>query len=151
MDHQCNTALQQFGEKLGIAGLCFDEYNSCLLMIDDISFNLQLKEKLNTLLIYCPLKKLDEQSPRELLLHLLEANCLGSGTHGLQLGLEKNMQVLILSGSLSTHSLSPVELEHFVQFFVDEARRWNEELASTPEPEAKKQEDIPYQGDMLRV
>ncbi|MDD2967387.1 MAG: type III secretion system chaperone [Desulfovibrionaceae bacterium] len=149
MAHQCNAVLQQFGEKLGIAGLCFDEYNSCLLMVDDISFNLQLKEELNTLLIYCPLKKLDEQSPREVLLHLLEANCLGSGTHGLQLGLEKNMQVLILSGSLSTHCLSPVELERFVQFFVDEARRWNTELHSTPE--AEKPEDIPYPTDMLRI
>jgi hypothetical protein len=128
MKNQLESILMQFGENFGIQGLCFDEYQSCMLLIDDLTFMLQSKQEQHTLLIYCPLLELEPDAPKEMLLAILEANCLGAGTHGLHLGLEKDLRVFILSGSMSTTDLSLVELERLIQFFVDEANHWREQL-----------------------
>jgi hypothetical protein len=40
MKNQLESILMQFGENFGIQGLCFDEYQSCMLLIDDLTFML---------------------------------------------------------------------------------------------------------------
>ena len=150
MSKKFENTLMQFGENLGIKGLCFDKDNTCILLIDEITFSLQWKKDLNRLLIYCPLQSIEDDCPKELLLSLLEANCLGGGTHGLQLGLEKDLRVFILSGSTDTENISLVELERFIQFFVDEARSWDERLKEELTPK-KVPDEATVEAAMLRI
>ena len=150
MSEKFENTFMQFGENIGLKELSFDKNNICILLIDEITFSLQWKKDLNRLLIYCPLQSIEDDCPKELLLSLLEANCLGGGTHGLQLGLEKDLRVFILSGSTDTENISLVELERFIQFFVDEARSWDERLKEELTPK-KVLDEATVEAAMLRI
>ncbi|MCL1889258.1 MAG: type III secretion system chaperone [Desulfovibrionaceae bacterium] len=127
-----SPVLQAFGSSLGIEGLALDEYQSCTLTIDEVMLAMQWKSEAQTVLIYAPVGMIDQDNlDKNLLVQLLEANCLGLGTGGLALGLQPGLGAIILSGQLSTHNLEPVVLERFIEFFTNMADEWKGRLAQT--------------------
>ena len=126
-----SPVLQAFGSSLGIEGLALDEYQSCTLTINEVMLTLQWKRDSQTVLVYSPVGLIDKNA-LDMLVQLLEANCLGLGTGGLALGLQPGLGAVILSGQLSTHNLGPVVLERFIEFFAAMADEWLSRLAETP-------------------
>ena len=131
MEHDdFSPVLQAFGSSLGIEGLALDEYHSCTLGIDEMMLTMQWKSEAQTVLVYAPVGMIDKDAiDKNLLVQLLEANCLGMGTGGLTLGLQPGQGAIVLSGQLSTHNLEPVVLERFIEFFAGMADEWRERLA----------------------
>lgn len=120
--------LEQFGAALGIPGLCLDEQHTCMLSIDAVTLSLEWHEPSRALTVYAPVGKLDKDCGNDVLRALLTANCLGAQTGGFCLGLEESLNVLFLSGQYISSTPSVIELERFIQFFVDKANIWLEKV-----------------------
>ena len=143
--------IQAFGSSIGIEGLALDEYQSCMLFVDDLTLNLQWKSESEALLVYAPVGMIDKDAPDTAqLIQLLEANCLGMDTGGLTLGLQPAFGTVVLSGQLPTHNLEPVVLERFINFFVEMAVEWADRLEQ-PQTGPKTPSEMPAMPAGIRV
>ena len=142
--------LQAFGASIGVEGLALDDHQSCVLSIDDVMLTMQWMQDSETLLVYSPVGMIDKNAvTADLLLQLLEANCLGMGTGGLTLGAQPDFGAVVLSGRLPTHNLSPVVLERFIEFFASVADEWSKRLAETQPEQAPDTSDMPVGGILI--
>ena len=143
--------LQAFGSSIGLEGLALDEHQSCTLAMGDVLLTMQWMPDADSLLVYAPVGMITYGALDEnLLVQLLEANCLGRGTGGLSLGLQPGFGAVILSGSLFANRLAPVVLERFIEFFTGTAEEWIRRLAEA-QGGREKIPDAPGMPAGLRV
>ena len=134
--------LKEFGKELGLAGLEFDENNTCILGIDDqFSMHLTYEPNSDRLYLYSPLLDglpQDDKTRLRLYERLLEGSMLGGQMAGGGAGVAVKEGLILLHCTLDMAHALPQALRAFAPLFVDIVEKWRkgcQELSEGREPE----------------
>ena len=121
--------LAEFGKGLGLEGLTLDDSSSCTLIVREVMFTMLWDEASQSLLVFAPIGSLRQTADEAALCRrMMEANCLGSGTGGLTLGVQPGLDAIILSGRIPGAALSAPALSRWIDVFTEQGVHWKQEL-----------------------
>lgn len=130
-DSNAALVLKEFGIKIGLPQICFDENHLCALSFDDIIVNLELSAKARMLTAYLWIALIEPERRAEVALAVADANFLFSGTHGATLGLNRTSGDLVLAAQLPDATLTLSVFEQTLENLVNIAEAWQQRFAAT--------------------
>ncbi len=120
MDYkELEKILGEFGNRIGIPNLSFDEHGYCCLMFDDIVVNIEADSDSETLFLYSNVGDLPSESSPSLYQTLLEKNFLFRGTGGGTLGIDKNTQIIAYAYQIPFKLVTIESFERTLESFVN--------------------------------
>lgn len=142
--------LRHFGESAGLPDLVLDEDGACALVFDDLLLHLVWDEEEQLLFVRAAVGQLSEIADnRALYEELLGADCLGSGTGGLSLGLDPFFPLMVLSGRLAGREITAARFHDYVESFVNMAGIWSERIKAVQEGReaaSPRPDTLPFPG-----
>lgn len=129
-DSNAALALQEFGNKIGLPQIAFNENRICALSFDDIIVNLELSADARMLTAYLWIAEIEPERRAEVALAVADANFLFSGTHGATLGMNRSSGDLALAAQLPDATLTLVIFEQTLENLVNIAEAWQQRVSS---------------------
>lgn len=145
--------LKEFGKELNLAGLEFDENNTCILGIDD-QFSLHLTYEPNSkrLYLYSPLLDglpRDDKTRLRLYERLLEGSMLGGQMAGGGCGVAVKEELILMHCTIDMEHAVSSALRAFAPLYVETVEKWRKicsEICEGRDEGAKKEEGKPAPG-----
>lgn len=131
---RCRALVSALGLRYGMPDLALDEAShSCVLAYDArLRVWLTADAGRDCLLLWTMLGGLDAHARPDLMLAMLEANCMWQHTHGATLGYDGPQGQVLLSLALATAALDGALLEQTLERFVETALAWQARLDAPP-------------------
>lgn len=132
------TLLDALGQRLGIAGLAFDERGLCTLSFDRrLSVNLVVDARLNGVVLMAVLGEFAPLARPELMLAMLRGNFLWRSTQGATLTLDPERDAALLVQCLALEQMPSAQdagywIETQLNTFVNTGLSWMDRLAEAP-------------------
>lgn len=122
--------LSEFGQRMGIPGVVFDEDGYCCLGFDDVLLNLELNEQAQHVIVSSEVGSLQPQPPEALLSRYLALNhaALIMGLGGI--GVNEDRRVIMYVDRIPLRGLDVETLEAEIARFVDRVEVLKTALAS---------------------
>jgi hypothetical protein len=125
--------LKEFGKELNLAGLEFDENNTCILGIDD-QFSLHLTYEPNSkrLYLYSPLLDglpRDDKTRLKLYERLLEGSMLGGQMAGGGVGVAVKEELILIHCTIDMEHAVSSALRAFAPLYVETVEKWRKTCA----------------------
>lgn len=120
--------LKEFGKELNLAGLEFDENNTCILGIDD-QFSLHLTYEPNSkrLYLYSPLLDglpREDKTKLKLYERLLEGSMLGGQMAGGGVGVAVKEELILMHCTIDMEHAVSSALRAFAPLYVETVEKW---------------------------
>lgn len=128
MSESVAQVLHEFGHRLGLAELSFDDDMHCELSFDALHVHVQWLESPGQVLLYAPLATMDPQTHASLAGELLDANHLYRSTLGATLSWDQASGRCQLQRLLDEASLDTDHFEACVTALVNVADYWVQRL-----------------------
>ncbi|MDQ5908198.1 MAG: hypothetical protein QG599_289 [Pseudomonadota bacterium] len=128
MSNNTRTALREFGTKIGLPQIDFNDDNFCTLAFDDIIVNLELVGEGEYLAFYLWIAAVEAEQRAEVAQAAADANYLFSGTHGATLGMSRSTGDLVLAAQIADATLTLARLEQTLENLVNLAQSWRTRL-----------------------
>lgn len=122
-DH-LSALVGEFGKKIGIEGLEFDEYGSCLLSFDDVLVGMSLVQKGAGVFLYSMVGEVSEARKADLFELLLDGQAFFKDTAGASLAVPKGSGRIMLQYRIPADGLDLTTLEATMDHFVRTAETW---------------------------
>ena len=134
--------IREFGEKIGIPQLAFDNRGFCQLAFDDRTVvQIQANDEAGTCVLFSLVATLEHGDRLPVYESLLQANLFWSGTDGATLSVEPQTGSVFLARQLPQQVMDLPTFETLMESFVNIAEFWTDELARLSQPS----------GDPLRL
>lgn len=146
-DSNAALVLQEFGNKIGLPQIAFNESRVCALSFDDIIVNLELSADTRMLTAYLWIAEIAPERRAEVAVAVADANFLFSGTHGATLGMNRSSGDIALAAQLPDATLTLAAFEQTLENLVNIAEAWQQRLASGNAP-ATEDAAPPVSGDI---
>ena len=129
-DSNAAKALQEFGLKIGIPEMGFDEDGRCTLTFDEVITHLKLSETGDSLHYYLWIADIAEDQRSEVALAISDANYLLITPLGASLGMNRDTGDLVLCGEIQDRTLTLETLEQVFEQLVTFAQTWQSKIES---------------------
>jgi Tir chaperone family protein CesT len=127
--------IREFGEKIGIPQLAFDDRGFCQLAFDDRTVvQIQANDEAGTCVLFSLVATLEQSDRLPIYESLLQANLFWSGTDGATLGVEPQTGSVFLARQLPQQVMNLPTFETMMESFVSMVEFWAEELARPRQP-----------------
>lgn len=130
MDPNVAALVSEFGKRVGLPDLIFDDAGYCCLIFDDTVINLEVHEDLGILYLYSRVGDLPPENVQNISTLLLEANYLFRGTSGCVLGIDVNKRHIVLAYQAQYRFLDIAAFETMLENFLHVAEKWTKKLTS---------------------
>lgn len=124
------SVLQEFGTKVGLPQIDFNEEGLCSLHFDEVIVNLELSSDGEILTFYLWIATVAEEQKSEAALILTDANYLLIGSHGTTLGMNRHSGDVALAWQTPTLGINIIRLEQIFENVVNLAEQWRTRLAN---------------------
>lgn len=141
-----HAVLREFGAKIGMPQIDFNDDNFCTLAFDDIIVNLERVGEGEYLAFYLWIAAVEAEQRPEVAQAAADANYLFSGTHGATLGMSRSTGDLVLAAQIADATLTLARLEQTLENLVNLAQSWRTRLADGVIPGAAPSSMVPSFG-----
>jgi len=124
-----HAVLREFGAKIGLPQIDFNDDNFCTLAFDDIVVNLEIPGTGEYLAFYVWIAAAEAEQRPEVAQAVADANYLFSATHGATLGMSRSTGDLVLATQVADATLTLAGLEQTLENLVHLAQAWRTRLA----------------------
>lgn len=120
-----NEVLKRIGDEQGLADLCLDENNHCMLLFDErIVLNMDLDEAGKLLVVYAYIGDVPRECREAIWQKALEGNFFWKETEGSTLGLDKQSQSLVSARAFALPLTDIAAFGDCLGVFVEVVEKW---------------------------
>jgi len=122
IDH--HTLLAEFGRKVAIPGLAFDEDGYCCLSFDESIVNLEFRTDKRDFLIYAPIGRIEGHPPADYLGRLMQAGYAAALANGGGIGLGHVAGAIMFVHTIPLRGLTPDDFTEEIRRIVERIETW---------------------------
>lgn len=127
----------KLGEKIALEGLKADNEGYCCLAFDEkIVVHIQYNYPNDSVMFFCQIGQLSEESQRRLRKKILKADLLWQGTGGTTIGVDNETGEVMMSFQESMELLDSERFQEVLRGFVETAEIWMKALEALERGEA---------------
>jgi len=145
VDGNLQGVMKEFGKDIDLPELSFDDAGYCCLSFDEIVVNLEVDEPSGHLFFYSNVGNLPEEGRAEFYEILLEANFLYRETAGGILGIDKELNGVVLAYKVPFSGLDLPQFSRVMGNFIGMVELWTERIQRAAHGQEQERSSVdPY-------